>query len=741
MCIAYLIPNIHVLGRILFRVPKVMAEPPDPSGKSLEELEGEITCIVCQSHYQEAKLLPCMHYYCRACIEELSKRSQGRPFPCPECRKDTTLPSGGAEQLQSAFFVERMKELYGKMATGTEGKTKAAACEMCSKGKAVAFCRGCAKFACTECARSHEGTGAFDQCRILMLEKESGEVTASVPNCPEHNDPMTVFCFTCDSVVCRDCIIAEHSGHTFNLLKKCASEKRRELCNSLSPLRKIHADITGADKELSATEDQVDEQEKEVCQTIQRSFGGLKAVLEQQEAELLSSAVKLAKDKKDTLAAQRVSLQTTQTEIQSVIEFVEQSLEKASDQDLMGICTQLQSKVEEEERRHQQLSLVPITTANISCSCPSPTVIPERLGSVFPCTTQGDLRTLRVTVPNTASVGILVQFTIQIPKSVGTAVQAMLRSLVDPSCVVVASLTPTDADSYTVTFTPRIRGQSELVIKVNDKEIDGSPFRMRVSANVHPTQLGAPVHILTGFNQPWGLALNSQQQLVVAECSGTVAVAGKDGKRVQTVACDRFKSPRGVATGPDGAIFVTDNVKRSGYTCLTKFDKDYRLVNAVDSGLKSPFFLKIIGNRLYVCVQGEVKVFNTNLNLIKNIPTKECPQPHDVALGSEGLYVVSHTDPGKIGVYTQQGQFKHLLDVERDLSYPRGICIDSNGFIFVTQGGSGEEGVYVFHPNGDLEASFGSAATGLLKSPAGIVVDEDGFVYVSDFLHNHIVVF
>ena len=80
-----------------------MAEAPDPSDKRLEELEEEITCAVCHGHYQEAKLLPCMHYYCRACIEGLAKRSRGRPFPCPECRKDTTLPSGGAEQLQGAF--------------------------------------------------------------------------------------------------------------------------------------------------------------------------------------------------------------------------------------------------------------------------------------------------------------------------------------------------------------------------------------------------------------------------------------------------------------------------------------------------------------------------------------------------------------------------------------------------------------------------------------------------------------
>ena len=116
-----------------------MAEAPGTS--NLKKVEEEITCAVCQGHYQQPKLLPCNHYYCRACIEELAKhgRSRGRPFACPECRKETTLPPGGVEELQDAFFVERMKGLFGKMAK-VEGKLEAV-CESCSRGKAIAFCR------------------------------------------------------------------------------------------------------------------------------------------------------------------------------------------------------------------------------------------------------------------------------------------------------------------------------------------------------------------------------------------------------------------------------------------------------------------------------------------------------------------------------------------------------------------------------------------------------------------------
>ena len=132
-----------------------MAEPKEVSNKPLEQLEREITCAVCQDHYQQAKLLPCNHYYCGTCIEKLAERSRGKPFDCPECRKETRLPPGGVAELQSAFFVERMKDVYAKMAK-KEGKMDAV-CEQCVVGGiSEAFCRQCAEFICSDCVRSHQ---------------------------------------------------------------------------------------------------------------------------------------------------------------------------------------------------------------------------------------------------------------------------------------------------------------------------------------------------------------------------------------------------------------------------------------------------------------------------------------------------------------------------------------------------------------------------------------------------------
>ena len=723
---------------------KAMAEGrPDIRDKPLDELKKEITCAVCHGHYQHAKLLPCNHYYCGACIEKIAKHAQGKTFDCPECRKETRLPPGGVAELQGAFFVERMKDVYSKMAKA-EGEVEAV-CDQCVGGrrKSVAFCRQCAEFLCDECVRSHQRLKVFVGHVVTSLQdlKKGGAKNIPLkevppPKCPDHDQLCKIFCFDCNSLICRDCTIIDHNGHNFNFLTKCTPKKREGLRDSLAPLLKVQANIAAAEKTLDTEEAKVDSQKKEVCQSIEQSFDMLKALLDQRKAELVKKASSLAEEKKDALTAQKKGLQVAQTEIQSLVEFVERNIEITSDHDLMCICTQLQTKMEEEERRHRwQLSLEPSATADTFCIPSSLEDIPKDLGNVFnQLTPQALLRDINATIP--CELGTTMELSVSASTAIPADISVSVKCLSNPSLSLESNVVQKGVGVYSITFTPQVRGRHDLIVKVKDKEIGGSPFRVFVK--IPPTQLGEPVRKIEGLSRPWGIAINNKQQLVVVETNGKkISIMEQDGKNVQTIECTEFQDPRGVATAPDGTIYVTD---RDAHR-LFKFDTEGRHLKTVTE-LRCPHSVKIIHNHLYVVDHYEslVKIFDMDCNVVGTIQTKECPSPRDIAQSPYGLYVAGEKN---ICLYpcAPNRNFIHYLNIQPsslDISYFWGICFDGSGHIIATDCCNG---MYVFKPSGECVTSFGLVSSGVIDRPAGVAVDEDGFVYVCGFWSNNVVVF
>ena len=718
-----------------------MAEGPDPREKPLEELEKEITCAVCHGFYQKAKLLPCNHYYCSTCIEKMAARSRGGPFDCPECRKETRLPPGGVAGLQPAFFVERIKDLHGKMARA-EGKVEAL-CEQCAGEKSVAFCRQCAEFICGDCVAIHKKIRILAGHVVASLEDLKKGGVNNIPlkespaaACADHGEPMSLFCFDCQRLICRDCTIIDHKEHKFEFVKKCAPKGRRRLRESLAPLQEVRADMAGAEKRVVSEEAKVERQREEVCGAIQQSFEQLKAVLERRKAELVGKVSSLAQEKKNALAAQKTVLQVAQKEIQLLTELVERNVESTSDQDLMSIRRQLQSKMEEEEKHHRQLSLEPTATADIACHLPSPDDIPRDLGSV-------DVQQTPALVEKVKSceLGSPVKVKLCAPRVSLGDISAGLKCVADPSSSSLeGEVVENGVGVFSISVTPGVRGRHDLTVKVRGEEIEGSPFRVFVKFPL--SQLGQEdqTRRVGDLRWPWGIAVNNKQQLIVAE-SGLLVGGGRkitvmerDGRKVQTIECDKFQDPRGVAVASDGAVYVTDIAAK----CLFKLNSKGKLLKTVRNELQSPVSVKIIGNRVYVVDQASqlVKIFDMDCNVVGTIQTKECPKPGDIAQGPDGLYVAGER---KISVYrcAPNGVFIRHLNLtpsSLELSQFYGICIDTSGHIIVSDY---HNGVYVFRASGEC---VGHVSSDVIPYPTGVSVDEDGFVYVCSLLGHKVVI-
>ena len=537
-----------------------------------------------------------------------------------------------------------------------------------------------------------------------------------------------LFCFDCDHLICRDCTIKDHNRHEFEFLNKCAPESRETLRDSLAPLQKVQADIASAEKTLATEHANVVAQKEEVCKSIEQSFDILKALLDQRKKELVKKATTLAQKKKDALSDQKKVFQVAQKEIQLLVELIERNIESTSDQDLMSIRKQLQTKIEEEEKHHRRLSLKPTAIADISCNLPSTDVIPKHLGAVF----VGGVLLDKI---DSCELASSVQVPLLAPTASLTDISANLKCVVNPSSLIKCGVVQKSVGMYTITITPQVRGRHDLIVKVKNEEIDGSPFRMFVK--IPPSQLGQDVHKIGGFSFPWGITINNKQQLMVSERGydgKKITIMERDGKKVQTIKCGEFKYPRGVASGTDGAIYVTDITAQ----CLFKFNSSGILLKTVRNELKKPYSVKIIQNQLYVVDNDShlVKIFDTDCNVVRTISTQECPNPQDIAQGPDGLYVAGKK---MISVYSHDGVFIHHLYLQPSslkLSQFSSICFDSSGHIIASDWNNG---VYIFTCSGECVGHIVSSNVGV-HTPAGVTVDEDGFVYACGFLSNNVVI-
>ena len=329
----------------------LMAEGIVVEGKTLDRLEGEVTCAVCQEFYTEPKILPCLHYYCKTCVLKIA--GAGKSFSCPECRFKTTLPEGGVDGLKEAFFVNRlqstvttMKKVHGKVETK---------CELCSAmGTAEAFCRQCAMFICSECVEIHKRLKTHTSHEVAFLEDlKLGQAKPPVmresgtdPKCKHHEEPLVLYCFSCSSLICRDCTVKDHRDHNFEFCKKAVINTKKDILARMKPIRQHKTDFDAAIKEVQAVTKALELHEGTMTNNIRVSFRKLHEVLNQREKELLEEVTQLTMKKKQNLSAQEKALTLVRAEVQSIMDFTERFVDHCTDSEVVNMQSEIMNKLD-----------------------------------------------------------------------------------------------------------------------------------------------------------------------------------------------------------------------------------------------------------------------------------------------------------------------------------------------------------------------------------------------------------
>ena len=684
----------------------VMAVCLDVVEKSLEDLEKEVTCAVCQEHYTDPKILPCLHYYCKQCILRLALRTgKDKPFSCPECRKGTTLPEGGVEELKSAFFINRLKSMYAKH---KKALSKQVQCEICTNLQTLAdaFCRQCDKFACKNCVHLHSVMKAvFEGHEIIPIDQlqkiKAEELVPKNPapnKCHIHGELLKIFCFDCNELICRDCTVKDHKDHDIEFNNVAADNKKKELMESLKYLRDMEKSLTRALEKVCNTEHEVEAQGESVANTIETYFEELRTILETRKQQLLEEAKRKVREKIENLKGQEKNLSIAITEVRSVIDYTEQYVWLCSDDEVMSMHTDISRRIKDEKHKKPGYWLEPVEEANmrveVSCTktlqqlCqkakiktahPADYIVVDHISSTAEVNQE-----IKMKIINT-----IKRFT-KSSLNLQCQIKCLSTGLVAKPKIEVKN--PVRCD---ICYTPSVRGQHELSISSYGKPVPGSPFTM--TAYISPAKLDKPVKVWRGVIRPISIAVNSMGEVIVAEFDGDIVVLDKEGKKLRSIKESQHQM-----------------------NCLTGI--------AVDSE-----------DNIYFVGTDDNKIGKSNRNCDK-IQVCEGQQVEgsgyiDIAVVGDEVMVTENQNRGYITVYDRELHYIRKISGTDKIRF-RFLHPDCHGHLYIVDG---ENTVQVLSKTGDCLRSFSCDHNG--TNYPWMVHVYGLYVYVADYNHLRTVVF
>ncbi len=656
------------------------------------------------------------------------------------------------EELKTAFFVNRYKSNYYALER-VHGKVEIK-CKGCSDSgaKAEAFCHQCVTFICKECVRQHKKLKAFSSHKVDSLEDlkqgRAKEIAAKEPptkKCLTHEEPLIIYCFDCNSLICRDCTAIAHKDHKFEFSKVAAPDTKKKLLEQLSPLKTAAITLSGAVTEIQTTKQEVEAQGNSVADTINISLNQLQLILEERKQQLLQESAKTVQEKIDKLTVQEKNLSLTHAEVQSIIDYTKRFVSDCSDNEVMSMHTEIKKKIEQEieEQSQSGRNTEPVEEADMGVEvgcvealqqlCQDKAKITQLVIDPTQCTLSTDNAESSL-VDQSTTVALTTKLSNGKTKRRKCVITAQLKSLCNGSVIKCEVKRSKKTGEYLIQYTPTARGRHELSVIIDGKQqVAGSPFTMSVS--VHPTRLGKPVKVWTGLKEPTGIAVKSTGEILVGEVGGHIVKLCKDGKKQALVKGDLhgLTNVWDLATDSDDNIYCVSGSTNHIMKC-NKNGGDIQVKKVDQSNNQGYLRLTIIENEVWLCEidSDHLIVCDRNLNYKKCIKTEEdfvaiCSDVHG------NIYATSCDD--MIHVISKDGVVLRSFGCDSNgvkiLNGPSGICV-SGQFVYVTNMES--HNVSVFTTAGDFVTSFRGHGSGdaELTEPIGVCTDLDNFVYVVD---------
>ncbi|TDH09365.1 hypothetical protein EPR50_G00086250 [Perca flavescens] len=292
------------------------------------------TCPVCHLnfHSREPKLLPCLHSFCKKCLPSPSRNlamaeppnsqvdSATKPLNvirCPVCRQECME----VDVMENAFVKDSVE------APSSTVERQVQLCMTCDDStEAAGFCVDCVEYLCATCVEAHQRVKFTKDHAIRQKAEVSKEVhgmsTQRPMFCDIHKqEPLKLFCETCDLLTCRDCQLVKHKDHNYQFLEdayKNHKQHMESMTHQLQEKKKLIEDISNS---INNGLLQVDQNRKSVHNEIKKSICSLILEINKKGKMLVNQLEAVTKDHESVLRKQHEDIGYLSRHLDHVINF------------------------------------------------------------------------------------------------------------------------------------------------------------------------------------------------------------------------------------------------------------------------------------------------------------------------------------------------------------------------------------------------------------------------------------
>ena len=601
-------------------------------------------------------------------------------------------------------------------------------CEGCvDSSPIVAFCTNCLEFLCKTCTDHHRRARKTMKHDLVEVgAKKTGDFTKNIKPrdfyCtePKHEgEVLKFYCETCQQLVCRDCILIEHKDHSHVNLSKVTKSHKEEMKTLLDPAGEAMATLDDAMGNCGKMIQQVQSRSKAVDASINQVFDRLKEALEERRKKLLAKSKEVCTSKVTALTLQQEDLQHRQQEIKMYANAIKDGLQTFSDEEVVALGRLLPTELQNTLKRFQDTSL----QLHESDAMPTSLEPAALLDSI-------------------AQFGVVSGGCSPAHSTASIYISRAIKGKERNFCVVTRyeNGEPFDLGGVDVKAELCLMGSTDPPVRGETTDNGDGTY----SVSITPQTTGEHQLMITIHNRPikqspFVISVREPRDYTATSSSPQQTLFNLGGHVVYSLAIH-----------DNGDIYVTQN--------------DYiRIVNPVDGSTRATLGSSGSGERQFstpeaIALRGDyMYIAESSNNRLQKIRATgnhefisqfgkggsgdgEFSYPRGICLDPEGRIFVSDYSNNRVQVFEADGTFACKIPQDNSdkakVSGPWGLAFDHIGNLHVASYGTNT--IKVFTPEGKFLEEYGQ---GKLSGPAGITIDEEGYVIVAEYGNNRVQIF